>query len=347
MKGRRFTWSNAREQPSIAKLDWFLLSTNWSLLFPDSTQRTLPNFSSDHCPILYKASTNFRKSSVFRVENFWLQSEQFRDFVRSKWTEMPTAENPTQLHRKIVTMQREITAWTRHKIGNIKRQLTVCRDYFEWVDEVQEVRVVTDLEKLIKAVLKKRYTELSKLEEKMWRQCAKIRWEKEGDKNSKFFHAYASTSKRNNFIGRIEYNDRMCATQKMKARTFFDYFAELMGKNWQSSTDIDWSKLYPEAHNLTTLARPIEADEILQVIVQCPNNKSPGPEGLTSEFYKEFAHVMLPDLMAVFTTYHSRYQCRSKVSQFASFLLKAGSLRCFSKNKDLSHRVKKQVGVFN
>jgi hypothetical protein len=46
LRGRRFTWSNARTDPSVAKLDRFLISAEWSSQFPNTSQATLPNSSS-------------------------------------------------------------------------------------------------------------------------------------------------------------------------------------------------------------------------------------------------------------------------------------------------------------
>lgn len=61
LQGRKFTWSNSRDRPSMAKLDRFLISTDWASKFPTGMQRTLPNSSSDHCPVTYSVTTDFSK----------------------------------------------------------------------------------------------------------------------------------------------------------------------------------------------------------------------------------------------------------------------------------------------
>ena len=114
---------------------------------------------------------------------------------------------------------------------------------------VQELRQISDLEKFVKALIKNRYTELAVLEEQMWKQRAKVKWELEGDKNTKFYHAYASARRRNNFIGPIQHNGTLCATQKMKADAFFEFYVNLMGKEQQDIINVDWRFLYPQPAN--------------------------------------------------------------------------------------------------
>lgn len=92
--GRKYTWSNARQAPTMARLDRFLVSSAWRMGFPNSKQEALPNTSSDHCPLLYTTSTKFKKSAFFRFENFWLKSNEFKDYIQQQWSSMPTATNP-------------------------------------------------------------------------------------------------------------------------------------------------------------------------------------------------------------------------------------------------------------
>lgn len=140
MEGRTYTWSNTREQPAMAKLDRFLISVAWSTAFPNSKQQTLPNTNSDHCPIRFEAMTDFKKSKIFRFEKFWLKIPDFKEFVIQEWQGMQLAENTTQLHQKLIKLQKRITQWTTKRVGNIKRQIIVCREFIGWVEEAQEVR---------------------------------------------------------------------------------------------------------------------------------------------------------------------------------------------------------------
>ena len=60
-----------------------------------------------------------------------------------------------------------------------------------------------------------------------------------------------------------------------------------------------------ERHNLPRLNqeeiesinRPITSTEIEAVIKNLPTNKSPGPDGFTSEFYQTFREELTPNLL--------------------------------------------------
>lgn len=63
LKGRDFTWSNRCEIPIHARLDRFLISSDWDDFFPNALQHALPNPSSNYAPILLKNTGSLKSSS--------------------------------------------------------------------------------------------------------------------------------------------------------------------------------------------------------------------------------------------------------------------------------------------
>lgn len=70
----------------------------------------------------------------------------------------------------------------------------------------------------------------------------------------------------------------------------------------QQPPNIHWENLYQRRDDLQYMERNIKKEEIQQAVRQWPNNKSPGPDGFTREFYKEFLQILIPDIFAVFQT---------------------------------------------
>jgi exonuclease III len=85
LQGRKYTWCNERKVPSYVRLDRFLISTEWTQKFPNTIQKALPNTSSDHCPIMCTSTIKFPCANIFRIENNWLNQQDFTQLVNEMW----------------------------------------------------------------------------------------------------------------------------------------------------------------------------------------------------------------------------------------------------------------------
>lgn len=181
LEGQNYIWSNERDRPHMARLDRFIISTDWDTCFPNSRQRAMANTSSDHCPIILTAKTKFIRSRIFRFENAWLRSPALQELVKEEWESTPIATTPKDLDAKLNSLKQRVSAWAKEKIGNINSQIQSCREFIAWIGKAKELRQLTNLEKFITAIIKKRHTELAVLEEDIWRQRARTKWELQGD----------------------------------------------------------------------------------------------------------------------------------------------------------------------
>lgn len=223
--------------------------------------------------------------------------------VTQNWQAVGIATTPTQLHTKLMTIQNSTKEWARNRITTIKRHLGTCRDYLGWLNLVKERRQTTPLERFIAAKIKKRFMELSVLEEDIWRQRAHTKWELQGDRGTRFFHTMASVAKKANTIVQIEHQGITCSDQRTKAQTFFQFYVNLIGQQSSEVPHIHWEILYDnqrDHRDLHILEKEITLQEVIETIKQWPKNKSPGPDGFSGEFYIQFVEVLAPNLCRVF-----------------------------------------------
>jgi exonuclease III len=70
LEGRRFTWSNRRDNPTLERLDRVFASPDWIAQHPNHLLKALSSDCSDHCPLLLQTNILLWAKGRFRFESF-------------------------------------------------------------------------------------------------------------------------------------------------------------------------------------------------------------------------------------------------------------------------------------
>jgi hypothetical protein len=198
LAGGESTWVN---NTSWSRLDRFLVSPEWEFSYPGLMQKKLLRVCSDHVPILLDRSCLQTGKRSFKFENMWLKEEGFVEKVKNWWDSFHFFGSPSYvLAKKIRALKWEIKKWNLEVFGDVGVRHKASCEELKLLDSIEEGRNLTEEEKARRTQLYGEVEASILQEEICWRQKSRVRWLKEGDKCTKFFHIVANTNRRNNTI---------------------------------------------------------------------------------------------------------------------------------------------------
>ncbi|XP_074297209.1 uncharacterized protein LOC141627911 [Silene latifolia] len=122
-------------------------------------------------------------------------------------------------------------------------------------------------------------------------QKAKVQWSLEGDLNTTYFHHIIKKRVMLNKILEIEDKEGvLCSEGETIQNAFLTYYQELLGEKHATDdvnlTVVRRGKCCTNAHALI-LNMPVTKEEIKTCLFSLPKDKSPGPDGYTSQFFRD------------------------------------------------------------
>jgi hypothetical protein len=289
MEGYNFTWfkSLGTDRAVEEKLDRALSNAAWYQQFPNANLECLTATSSDHYPLWLVCNPIRSNSNVprhFKFENAWLVEPAFEDYVRNCW--YSSAE--LDIVNKLDHCAQDMLKWSKQNFHSLRREIDWHHRQLERLRDHVDSSNVQQFNNL-----KKKLSSLLTQDDIFWRQRAKVFWYKEGDLNTKFFHAAATARKKVNRIDVLtDANGTVCRSQEGMAAIARDYFLTLFEKQ-DSSRDVVLNDLTPSVTNddNASLTAPFSIEEFKEAVFSMQADKCPGPDGYSPGFYHHFWEV--------------------------------------------------------
>ncbi|GAU50464.1 hypothetical protein TSUD_240620 [Trifolium subterraneum] len=209
VEGYLFTWfkSLGTERAVEERLDRALVNKQWFQLYPNVILENLPAPASDHSHILLTrepVSNNSRVISIFKFENVWLVDSDFHDYVHNRWH----SYGHRDVIDKLDLCAKDFSDWNKNRCLHLRRDIDICRRKLDRTrTNVNPANV-----KYFNA-LRNRMTHLLVQDDAFWRQRSKICWLKDGDLNTRFFHAATTSRKKVNRIVSLVNSDGVRYTE--------------------------------------------------------------------------------------------------------------------------------------
>ncbi|XP_030479177.1 uncharacterized protein LOC115696415 [Cannabis sativa] len=259
-EGDKYTW---HKRSVHERLDWALESESWKNLFPNATLYHLPFYGSDHRPLKDSWTNSSRVSSCPNAFNEFLFCQEGCISALKSWNK----SNMVMFHSRIQDTQKEIA------------RLQASTSYSS-----ESALRIQNLQSQLDALLYK--------EEVYWKQRSRVNWLRAGDKNTKFFHRFASHRKKNNTIKYLK-DDLGNSTNNPEAMfsivsSFFTTLFSSEGCDAEATSQIlDCLGPPLDESDVEYLASPYTAQEVKKAVFSLSGDRAPGLDGLNAFFYQK------------------------------------------------------------
>ncbi|GJZ62655.1 RNA-directed DNA polymerase, eukaryota, partial [Tanacetum coccineum] len=298
--GSAFTGCH-KSATKMSKLDRLLVSNNLLNIFPHINAITLERYLSDHMPILLRETIHDYVPVPFRFFHHWLELDGFYTFVSDTWRNAPAdmSNGMRNMTGKLKFLKSKIRKWIKDNRCNRKVAFDKLKEELRLVDEAIDKGVGTEevVNKRVEVLNSLRY--IDQMHAMDLAQKAKIKWSIEGDENSSFFHGMLNKKRNQSNIRGIMVDGVWKDQPNDVKREFLNHFQERFDKPVERRVTIDMS--YPRSisgEQRDELEREVTIEEIKTAVWNCGTDKSPGPDGFTFDFYRQFWSTIDKDVYA-------------------------------------------------
>ncbi|XP_057423791.1 uncharacterized protein LOC130717555 [Lotus japonicus] len=287
--GRKFTWVRPNGL-QMSRLDRFLISPGWLNRWPDYVQEVLQRDILDHCPLLFKRVNQNWGPKPFRVLNCWFDDPRFQAFVGDSWREIQVeGRGIIALNEKLKTLKLKLKQWNLEVFGNLHRRKKEIVDQLNDIEKKAEESDLQEVELRQRQELGAEFWQCSKRIDSLAYQKSRINWIREGDQNSRYFHAIVNFRRKVNALPGLWVEDVWVddpSAVKFQAKEFFACKFKSMERWRPKLNGVPFRSLSVSSSKL--LEENFSAAELKEAVWSCAGDKSPGPDGINFRFIKSF-----------------------------------------------------------
>ncbi|OMO87766.1 reverse transcriptase [Corchorus capsularis] len=305
-QGQKFTWIGRRDELVIKeRLDRVLVNIEWVEQFPNTQVFNNPIIGSDHSSILIDSNFIDQKTPrSFKFEIMWTESEHCEQVIRDGWSNEFMGSKSYILVQKQNSCRKALLDWSRKAFPNNKEAIECLKQKIAAIQDNEcSVESCIKVEELI-SQLKEAWSK----EEQYWYQRSRIKWLKDGDANTRFFHQTTIQMRQTNKILNLKSdNGEWIEEEKKIVEEFELYYSDL----FTSNNSKNWDQVLLHVPRVVTdhmngeLTRDISEEEIRIAAFQLWANKAPGPDGYNGTFYQKYWEIVKEAVCAAVKSFFS------------------------------------------
>ncbi|XP_074283130.1 uncharacterized protein LOC141607675 [Silene latifolia] len=292
--GAFYTWNNKQVLGTrhYSRIDSFLVNPEWMDIYPLAYAHFLPEGLFDHNPVVcYRRQDKASRRPAFRYYNMWSLDSGFQDLVKNNWLPSVQGSLMYQIVTKLKKLKKPLKELKRNHFSDVDKAVGVAQALLDDI-QLQIQRTPTDhalTEAELAAADSLRH--LCKVQHSFLSQKAKVEWLANGDDNTHFFHNQIRARQVHNSVSSIKGTDGILYSNPSDIEhAFLNYYKELLGTSLPTTPvhapTVRTGRLVTPDHHAILLA-PITSAEVKNSMFSIASSKSPGPDGYSSQFFKD------------------------------------------------------------
>ena len=192
--------------------------------------------------------------------------------------------------KRITSCKVRLLKWHNSKIGNAKKKIVEVKEELERKKEQLRETAKGEI-----ANLKKRLAKAYQEEEMSWSQKARLQWLREGDKNSKYFHAVVNGRRRANRMNQLQKGDGSWTKSEQEiGQEIAKYYRQLFTASIAAAREDSIHEILEGIPTTITeqmnkiLIKSVDEEEIKTSVFPMNPNKAPGSDGMTPLFFQTY-----------------------------------------------------------
>lgn len=295
-QGPKYTWSNHRPSDPIGKkIDRCLVNDLWQLSYPKGFCSFEPPEFSDHTPCHIRL-TSTRPSfgtRPFMFPSYLIKLPSFVPTIKECWLQIGgPAGNLTALCFKLKQLKAPIKSLCKENFSQIERRVQEAKSTLD-SHQLQSLNFPSEDNLAMEKESREAWLFLRLAEEMFFRQRSRIKWLEAGDLNTQFFHRITMVRNALNGITYLLRGDgsrsqSLKEVHQIAAAHFAGILCTLRGSYCmflpEYMTRVILTVCTPAHQDL--LSAPVTAALIKTTLFKLSLNRTPGPDGLTAEFFR-------------------------------------------------------------
>jgi hypothetical protein len=236
----------------------------------------------------------------------WRDVPGYNLFVKEKWGSLNCVGwGGFVLKEKLKVMKGALKEWHVAHAQNLSSRIDSLKDRLSTLDLNGEEDTLSEAELEELHGVTSDIHSLSRRQASINWQQSRLKWLKEGDANSKYFHSMLATRRRGNAISSVQVDGVTLEGVHPVRQAVFSHFATHFKARAVTRPGVENLRFrrlsVVEGSGLT---RPFSESEVKDAVWDCDSFKSLGPDGVNFGFIKDFWEEMKGDVMRFISEFH-------------------------------------------